>query len=289
MKQIKKTSGYEKETEEAITKLGFFSDDIVMIVVVNDDEYRAACHYMKPLGCENILTLIKYDTSMTLGTFGGCNAVLVRADMGGDCQENVKEALEEFPNAKAIIAIGVAYGASRKYSFGDVLVSKEIHGFCNVRLNDDGTVNARDPILIHPSKFQKKILDAFTFDTDNWDSLKCTKEGREAKVHTGPMASGSLLFDSVKARDSIVQQIPKMIGGEMEGRRLLEIQRDLQKNSREIGVIVVKGISDFADGVKDKRWQLTAAMAAASYVDKVISINHRLFKPKTFQRAEREK
>ena len=262
-----------------IRKLGFFEDDVVIILTVNKEEYRAACHYMKPIGRENILSLIKYTPSMTLGTFGGCNAVLVRTDMGGNCQGNIKKALEEFPNAKAIIAVGVAYGASRKkYGFGDVLVSSEINGFANARINEDGTVDARDPMLIHQSKFQKDVIDAFTLDTDNWDSLKSTKEGRLAEVHTGPIASVPLLVDSVTARDSIVQRVSKMIGGEMEGCELLKIQHDFQ-NSREIGVIVVKGISDFADGDKDKRWQLTAAMAAASYVDKVISNNHRLFKP----------
>ena len=271
--------------EEVIRKLGFFEDDVVIILVVNKEEFRAACHHMKPIGRDNISSLIKYTPSMTLGTFGGCNAVLVRTDMGGNCQGNVKKALEKFPKAKAIIAVGVAYGASRKYAFGDVLVSSEIHGFSNVRLNDDGTVDARDPMLIHPSQFQKDVIDAFTLDTDNWDSLKSTKEGREAEVHTGPIASVPLLLDSMTARDAIVKQVSKMIGGEMEGYELLKIQRELHE-CREIGVIVVKGISDFADGDKDKRWQLTAAMAAASYVDKVISDNHRLFKPKDFQSAE---
>ena len=29
--------------------------------------------------------------------------------------------------------------------------------------------------------------------------------------------------------------------------------------------IIIKGIADFADGTKDKVWQLTAAMAAVDY------------------------
>ena len=287
MKNIKKSTGMTREMMGVIRKLGFFEDDVVIILVVNKEEYRAACHHMKPLGVENISSLIKYTPPMILGTIGGCNAVLVRTDMGGNCQGTVKRALGEFPNAKAIIAVGVAYGASRKkYAFGDVLVSSEINGFANARINEDGTVDVRYPMLIHQSRFQKDLIDAFTLDTDNWDSLKCTKEGRLAQVHTGPIASVPLLIDSKKARDSIVQQVSKMIGGEMEGCELLKIQHDLQKRSREIGVIVVKGVSDFVDGEKDRRWQLTAAMAAASYVAKVVSDNHRLFRPKDFISSE---
>lgn len=47
----------------------------------------------------------------------------------------------------------------------------------------------------------------------------------------------------------------------MEGGVLLEFER-----KRKIkGVIVIKGVVDYADGKKSKEWQYTAAMAALNY------------------------
>ena len=239
---------------------------------------------MKPLEAYNISTLLKHPTysSMMLGTIGGCNAVLVQTEMGPTrCQEDIKKALDEFPKTKAVIATGVAFGASRdKYKLCDVLVSKQIFGYGTERLNEDGTVEVRDSILMQESKFQEELVKAFTRHKDNWGRMECSQEGRRASVYVGSIVSTSLLVDNVKARDALMRKDSKMIGGEMEGYGLLQIQREYKE--REIGVMVVKGISDFADGVKDKHWQLTAAMAAASYVNEMISENQRLLKPQEF-------
>ena len=37
------------------------------------------------------------------------------------------------------------------------------------------------------------------------------------------------------------------------------------KDHPNLEAIIIKGVADYADGKKDKQWQLTAAMAAASY------------------------
>ena len=52
----------------------------------------------------------------------------------------------------------------------------------------------------------------------------------------------------------------------MEGCELLEIQESLKKKK-----IIIKGVADYADGKKDKKWQFTAAMAAFNYVEKMIN------------------
>lgn len=281
VEKIKTPSGITEIQKSAIEEIKFFDQDIVIIVVVNQDEYRAVCHHMQPLEVREVSTLITFTPSITLGTFGGCNTVVVRTDMGGICQENIKHALEMFPKAVAVIAVGVAYAVSREkpYALANVLACNQIYGYGNARLNQDGTVETRDLMLIQHSDFQKQLLDAFTLHKDSWKGFKVSQGGREAKVHTGAIASCPLLIDSVMARDSIAQRVPKMIGGEMEGGELLKIQKEYQAKSRTIGVMIAKGISDFADGSKDKEWQLTAAMAAASYVETIIRENSLLFNP----------
>lgn len=59
-------------------------------------------------------------------------------------------------------------------------------------------------------------------------------------------------------RDKFLRAKSVAIGGEMEGGELLEFHND-QKIK---GVIVIKGVADYADGKKEKDWQFTAAMAA---------------------------
>jgi nucleoside phosphorylase len=256
-----------------------FDQKVVIIVVVNQEEYRAVCYHMKSLEIKEVSTLITLIPSITLGTFGGRNAAVVRTEMGRMCQENIKDALKRFPNAEAVIAVGVAYAKSSKkpYVLADVLVSNEIYGYGNARLNGDGTVEARDPMLIHRSPFQKQLCEAFTLHRDSWKDFSVSQDSRQAKVHVGGIASCPLLVDSETVRNSIVKKFDKIIGGEMEGGELLKIQKEYQGESRTIGVVIVKGISDFADGSKNKEWQLTAAMAAANYVEKIISGNPLLF------------
>ena len=283
-KKIKTPSGITKTQLDAIREIQLFDQDVVILVVVNTQEYRAICYHMKPLEVKEVASLISLTPSITLGTFGGCNTVLVRTDMGGASQENIKDALDKFPKAKAVIAVGVAYARSRDkpYALANVLASNEIYGYQNARLNDDNTVEVRDLMLIQSSQFQKQLIEAFTLHTDSWKDFAVSQNGRQAQVHTGAIASCSLLIDNEIARNSIVQKVPKMIGGEMEGAELLKIQNEYQKKSRTVGVMIVKGISDFADGSKDKEWQLTAAMAAANYVEKIINGNHLLFNPQSF-------
>ncbi len=69
---------------------------------------------------------------------------------------------------------------------------------------------------------------------------------------------------------------PEAIGGEMEGVILVEIRKRLESRAppRELGVIIIKGVADYADGSKGEEWQLTAAMAAASYAKHRLEFTH---------------
>lgn len=98
----------------------------------------------------------------------------------------------------------------------------------------------------------------FCQDCDN--EYKVTSS-RESKVFSGDIVSYSSLMDNKVMRDKFHKIQPTAIGGEMEGGELLEFER-----KRKIkGVIVIKGVVDYADGNKSKEWQFTAAMAALNY------------------------
>lgn len=275
LKAVNKPTDITHNQHDEIQKLGIFNDDTV-IVVVNKESYKAVCHFMKPLQVKNVTTLIQYTPLMTLGTFGGCNTVLVQTEVGAKYRHHVKDALRAFPNSRTIIAVGDAHGVSKtEYSFGDVLISKEVLGFNDIKRLDDGTLEFGSPLLIHFSPFQRSLIDAFVHHSNSWEHL-ATTEGRHACIHAGTIAS-SLPCSDIMTCDLINQLVPKVIGYEMESIELLKIQREYQQLSepRDISVIIVKGISKFAD--EDEIWRLTAAMTAASYVEKVIHDSESVF------------
>ncbi|KID85971.1 kinesin light chain [Metarhizium guizhouense ARSEF 977] len=78
-------------------------------------------------------------------------------------------------------------------------------------------------------------------------------EAQDPAIYTGTVASGDTVMKSGEDRDRIVQK-EGVIAFEMEGAGAWE----------EVPCIVVKGVCDYADCHKNKKWQDFAAAAAAS-------------------------
>ncbi|KAJ6445618.1 Casein kinase II subunit beta-2 [Purpureocillium lavendulum] len=72
-------------------------------------------------------------------------------------------------------------------------------------------------------------------------------------IHTGPVASGDTVMKSGRDRDRIAA-MDKVVAFEMEGAGVWE----------EVPSVVVKGVCDYADCHKQKKWQNYAAAAAAA-------------------------
>lgn len=77
--------------------------------------------------------------------------------------------------------------------------------------------------------------------------------GPECRIHWGRIASGDSVIRSGKIRDAIARE-ENVIAFEMEGAGGWEA----------FPMIVVKGVCDYADSHKNKRWQKFAALAAAA-------------------------
>ncbi len=171
--------------------------------------------------------------------------------------------------------MGVAYANNpEKAKYGDVLVSKFIDGVGNIK-NTEGGMKIFRACSSRFTEVLPGLRNVFARGEETWDALvgfKCaTNEGRTSQVHSGLIISERALVDNRDERDKSKTNAPEAIGGEMEGVVLVEIQktseRGIHASPRELGVIVVKGVADYADGSKEKKWQLTAAMAAASYAE----------------------
>lgn len=268
-----------------IDKLCHFAEEVQIILqTVNDKETSAVLSMMKgPHG--NSSKPVNFDNisfKVVLGMFGGYKSAQIKTGMGRDCDKDVEKALEMFPNVHAIILIGVAYAAPRiKGAYGDVLVSKFIHGVQNTKTEDDH-------ITVRPSststvEVDKDLSAAFSFMPTTWESFICNKEidtskQRPAKVHCGSIVSYPNLFADKISRDALLENFREAIGGEMEGVEVLKIKQEYR--GKRFGVIIIKGVADFGDSNKadGKKWQYTAAKSAASYAEhKLLRTEGKLF------------
>ncbi|KAF3926779.1 hypothetical protein ABW21_db0208984 [Orbilia brochopaga] len=82
---------------------------------------------------------------------------------------------------------------------------------------------------------------------------------QEPKIHFGPVASGDTVMRSGQDRDSIALR-EKVIAFEMEGAGVWD----------NLSCIIIKGVCDYADSHKNKRWQNFAAATAASVMKAVL-------------------
>lgn len=252
----------EEGTEEYKAVLTFAKSVTIVIQSCNENEYYAALASIEPPDIKTQPALnraIKYpdaDLTIVLGSFAGCTAAIAWTGQGISCQSDLRRVLKCFPNTKAILGLGVAYGMDRKTRFGDVLVAKQITDYSEGRI-ERGTIVGRGETR-NTSEALKKI---FCKDRVCW-KFRCTVQGREAKAVIGQLVSGPHLLDDNDIKQGIKKQLPNAIGGEMEG---WVLYMHIQKEFPNVRAIIIKGVVDYADGTKDKRWQLTAAMAAVHY------------------------
>ena len=267
-----------KEGTAELQAVEIFARKVTIILhTVNNNETQAVLQEMEPLSLkpgvkgegvkvEGVYNLDIVPNSIIVGMFGGYKSALVQTEQGEKCKPEIEAALKKLKNTKAVIAVGVAW-SNPKYKFGDVLVSKTIRKITNPKFNP-GEIIARS------SEFDSvpvsdDLSKTFTRNPISWNDFKCTKSdsGRTSSVYAGDIVSVPWLLADHKVRDAILETFPDAIGGEMEGYELVKIQKDCRERYRQLSVIIIKGAADYGDENKQagKKWQFTAAKAAASY------------------------
>ena len=92
-----------------------------------------------------------------------------------------------------------------------------------------------------------------------------TREERESEsftVHYGTIASGNQVMRDGKTRDAISSEFGGALCFEMEAAGLMN----------SFPCLVVRGICDYADSHKNKRWQPYAAATAAAYAKELLLV-----------------
>ncbi len=96
----------------------------------------------------------------------------------------------------------------------------------------------------------ERLLNRFRNDDNYWQG--------KAQTHFGLVLSGEKLVNDPGFRDSLLEEEPEAIGGEMEGAGLYAATREAK-----VDWILVKAICDWADGHKNDNAQTSAARNAA--------------------------
>ncbi|KAF5861950.1 hypothetical protein ETB97_012273 [Aspergillus alliaceus] len=90
---------------------------------------------------------------------------------------------------------------------------------------------------------------------------RAPRETNEPHIHYGLIASGNQVMRDAKRRDLITQDID-ILCFEMEAAGLMD----------QLPCLVIRGICDYCDSHKHKQWQGYAALTAAAYTKKLLSV-----------------
>lgn len=164
---------------------------------------------------------------------------------------------------RALIFVGVAGGLREHVRLGDVVVASRVYAYHGATSQDDGLMarpRAWD-ISHEPDQIAHGIARSKTW----LGSLPA--DAAEPMVHFGPIAAGEVVQDSaVSAQARWIKTIYNdAVAIEMEGAGVAQAGHF----NRSLPVVVVRGISDRADGTKattdGANWQPRAATNAAAF------------------------
>ncbi len=198
-----------------------FSESIQFILqVVNENEYQAAVTLMGPPENTPFQRAIVFPRPSTvIGMFADKRTALIHTSEGSDCCDYIQDAIDTFPNAQFVIGLGVSYAFdSRKYKLGDVLVSKQICDFRNLRFLRNNEIMDRGQRV----DVVKDLSAIFCRDLMHEEDFRVSDTMRCSKVDAGLIASLPAIINDKEIRDKIYRSIPEAIGGDLEGGELLK-------------------------------------------------------------------
>lgn len=228
----------------------------LLLITANDHETAAVYDAFKLETGQSAKGIVKSKrTYDDLGTVNGTRVFHTRCEQGsmlpGAAHDTVVKSIEAL-NPKAIIAIGIAFGAKPgvdKQSIGDILISKQIWLYDPKREGAEKTIYRGSK----PDASTRLLSYFRSFHQRNW---------KGAKVNVGLILSGESLIDNIKRRTELVKREPEAIGGEMEGSGLY-----VGTHETDVAWIIIKAICDWADGsvntsAKEPNQKLAAKNAA---------------------------
>ena len=249
----------------------------VLLITANPTEYNAVLYFLKGRNNDNPqlyshpfkIGFISKTVTYVFGEFAGHNVAVHQMGYQGPAaaQSVIVEAAQCFGESLCkIISVGIACGVNKKVKLLDVLVAKKLTSYTEGRISS--TKNSSF-VLLPRSEGHKKLTVKEQLESylpEQWlaqNSETAKRLLEPPAIYPKEILSGNYLIDSITAKEILINEFSKeAIGIEMEGAGLFH-DNDCHNN---ITKILIKGVSDFGDGKKGKRFQPTAALLAAECV-----------------------
>lgn len=225
----------------------------ILLISVTDVETRAVLDVFQEQGGPAARRHLGDKTYYDLGDVAGARVWLARSEMGaggpGGVLFTVAEAIEQL-QPTALLMVGIAFGLQpTRQQLGDVLVARQVMDYGPQRIGTDAagtpTVVARGDRAGAAVRLLDRCRDAVL----DW--------AEPPQVHVGLLLSGEKLIDHAPLVRWLVQLEPEAIGGDMESAGLYAAAA-----RRKVDWIVIKAISDWADGQKAQDQQARQRLAA---------------------------
>lgn len=236
------------------------TDDIVVILTALDLEYQAVRENLTDPQLHRHRAGTRFETGWLAGR--RCQVALGLVGKGNHPAAVLAErAIAEF-DPVAVLFVGVAGALRPKLALGDVVVATHVYAYHGGTNEDDG-LKARPRVweIPHgPDQIARHLG-----RTGAW-TTRPVSGGTAPRVHFGPIAAGEVVQDSTVSDHArwVRQHYNDALAIEMEAAGVAQAGH-LNRSP----VVVVRGISDRADGTKTNtdgaNWQPKAVANAAAF------------------------
>ncbi|CAH3160544.1 unnamed protein product, partial [Porites lobata] len=164
---------------------------------------------------------------------------------------------------RAVFAVGSCSGLDCKnVKVGDVVVLDKLITYGPSKVTENGIEELGVKVPLKP-----RLSKLTTAAGDGWKPPLKDTEALEVKIHRGAFLSGQEVVDSPERCRALIKRFRGAVAIEGEGEGVYAAAHDL-----DIEWIVIKGISNFADGRKIKgSWRTFASLMAASLTAHILS------------------
>lgn len=168
---------------------------------------------------------------------------------------------------KAILMVGIAAATSAEQSLGDIVLGRYIYYYERGKIVRDATLP--EPITHHPDATLWNRVTNVPKSSFEIKAQRPDGEDRPPSIYPGVIACGEKVVDDETFRNMLVTEHHRKIQAiEMEGYGFSAAAR---QQSEPVRCLVIRALSDYADGKKNKVWQKYAAAAAAGFTKHFLS------------------
>ena len=198
---------------------------------------------------------------------GGYEVVVVKMlEAGNDEAAVATSRVIERWQPRSVFMVGIAGGVRGEVELGDVVVANYVHYYEPAKLvpggEQDRSQDFRTDRLLY-GRAQAYEASEWRGEIDAELPEEDTHDARRPEAHFGPIGSGEKVVADEEALRQLLVACPKMLATAMEGAGVARAAAD--HGDRSPAFLEVRGISDYADHLKNDDWHRYAAAAASAF------------------------